>query len=319
MRGGTVMRHLGTALVVLAAASIAVTGLALGARLSWLAELFTHFRVQLVAGQLVLIGLLLAARRRRWTLAVALCAGVNAWYVHPVVWPGSPARAVPAAGAELSVMTVNVSARNERTEPLLAMIERERPDVVVVVELTPRWHRRLQPLEESYAFRDFMPTEDAFGLGLLSRYPVEVLSRDKLGATAAIDARVAGPNGPFRVLGVHLKPPMSRRLAAERNRQLVELAERRARIDEPLIVLGDFNVSPYSPYYGDWIAATALHDTLAGQGPSATWPSFMPLLGIPIDHCFVSRHFSVLGRRHLSEFGSDHYPVLVRLLHGTTR
>lgn len=304
----------GRALAALAAVSIAVTALALAARAWWVAELFTHFRLQLVAGQLVLVAALAALGRGRVALLTALAAGLNSWHLHAIVWPAT--HAVAAAGDELRLMTVNVAARNDEHERLFAMIEREQPDVILVVELTERWRRHLKALEADYAYRELVPRDDAFGLGLLSRHPLDAVSIDNVGATPAIDARVGAPGGPFRLLGVHLVPPTSGRRAAERNRQLERLAERRAAIDGPLVVLGDFNVSPYSPHYSDWLASTALTDTLAGRGPSATWPAFLPVLGTPIDHCFVSEHFTVVERHHLPAFGSDHYPVLVRVLHG---
>lgn len=316
MTAAGLRRRAGVTAATLAGATILVSALALTARAWWVAELLTHFRVQLVAAQLVLIGVLLATRFTRTALALTVCTALNWWYVQPVVWP-EPRALATGAGSELDVMTVNVSARNERFDTLIATIERERPDLVLIVELTERWVRALETLADDFAYRELVPNDDAFGLGLLSRYPIRIASRGTLGATAAIDAYVDGPSGPFRVLGVHLRPPTSARLAAERNGQLTELAARRAAIDGPLIVLGDFNVSPYSPYYSDWVTETGLVDTLEGRGPSATWPSFMPVLGIPIDHCLVSEHFTVLTRRHLSEFGSDHYPVHVSLLYGT--
>lgn len=305
-------RRIGAVAAALAIASIAVSMLALGARTWWIAELFTHFRLQLFTAQAVLLAVLLATRFRALAAGVALCAAVNAWYLYPVAWPDG--RALAGAGDELRVMTVNVSVRNDTADTLLATIEREQPDLILVVELTQRWASHLAVLDDAYAHRELIAGDDAFGIGLLSRYPITAASADELGPTPAIDARVEGPNGPFRVLGAHLMPPTSGRLAAERNRQLEELAERRAAIEGPLVVLGDFNVSPYSPYYREWVAETGLVDTLAGHGPGATWPSFLPVLGIPIDHCLVSTHFTVVGRRHLPAFGSDHYPVLVRLL-----
>lgn len=307
--------RIGTAAAALGIASIAVTGLALAARQWWVAELFTHFRVQLLAGQLALLGVLLGFRQRGIALAVAVGAAVNAWYVQPVVWPEPlAAGATGARDDTLSVMTVNVSVRNDAPDTLLATLTRERPDVILVVELTQRWRSALERLADTYPYRKLAPESGPFGLGLLSRFPIERARLVELGSTRAVDARLDAPGGAFRMLGVHLMPPMSARLAAERNRQLERLAGLRADIDEPLVVLGDFNVSPYSPYYTDWVRATGLVDTIAGRGPSATWPTFLPVLGIPIDHCLVSPHFGVRGRRHLSEFGSDHYPVLVSLV-----
>jgi endonuclease/exonuclease/phosphatase (EEP) superfamily protein YafD len=39
----------------------------------------------------------------------------------------------------------------------------------------------------------------------------------------------------------------------------------------------------------------------------------LPILGIPIDHCFVSPEIAVVADRGLPGFGSDHYPRLVEL------
>lgn len=313
----TAARGLGRLCAGLGLASIAVTLAALAARLWWVAELLTHFRVQLFVGQLLVAFVLIAARRPRLALGVAVAAALNGWYIEPVVWPA--ASVVASAGAELSVMTVNVSAHNRDAGRLVSILERTRPDIVLVVELTPRWVRDLEPVYAEFAYRELAPDTGAFGLGLLSRYPIKALSRPELGGTVALDALVDGPAGSLRVLGVHLRSPVSARRAAERNAGLRRLARRRASIEGPLVVLGDLNLSPYSPYYTDWLAASGLTDTLAGRGPSMTWPSFMPVLGIPIDHCFVTREFTLLERRHLSEFGSDHYPVLVRLLEDVKR
>ena len=50
-----------------------------------------------------------------------------------------------------------------------------------------------------------------------------------------------------------------------------------------------------------------------GKGIAMSWPSFMPLLGVPIDHCFIRKPLSARSVEHLERTGSDHYPVLVTL------
>jgi endonuclease/exonuclease/phosphatase family metal-dependent hydrolase len=59
---------------------------------------------------------------------------------------------------------------------------------------------------------------------------------------------------------------------------------------------------------------TGLRDPRAEFGLGFTWPTFFPLLGIPIDHCLVSADLGVAQYRRLADFGSDHYPVLARLV-----
>lgn len=301
-------------LVALALAAVLASTVPLAARVWWIAELVSHFRLQLLIALTVLGILLAAARRARWWLAIAPAMALNVVPLAPYL-AGAGLTAAESAGLE--VMTVNVQWNNRRDAEILEIAEREAPDVLLVVEFTPWWNERLEALHARYPHRVLIPREDAWGLALLSRHPIESARERRLESAPVIDARVAMPAGPVRVLGVHLRAPTSAANAAQRNRQLDLLADMtaapRGAPDEPLLVLGDFNVSPYSPFFGDWIARTGLRDTLLGQGPRMTWPSFFPLLGVPIDHCIVSADFDVVRREHFGGFGSDHYGVLVEL------
>ncbi|HSG65741.1 MAG TPA: endonuclease/exonuclease/phosphatase family protein, partial [Gammaproteobacteria bacterium] len=104
------------------------------------------------------------------------------------------------------------------------------------------------------------------------------------------------------------------RLAAERNAQLERLLPLVDVAAGPVVVTGDFNATPYSPYLRDWLERTRLEDPRRGRGIGITWPTMLPLLGIPIDHCLVSEHFIVAESRQGVAFGSDHYPVFTRLI-----
>ena len=44
-----------------------------------------------------------------------------------------------------------------------------------------------------------------------------------------------------------------------------------------------------------------------------TWPTYNPLLWIPIDHCLVSPEIIVTDRQIGPDVGSDHYPIVVDL------
>lgn len=303
-------------LLCLAAASLLVTALALGARLAWGLELLTHFRFQYAAAQLALLAALGLARRPRWSAALLVGALVNGASLGPYLPRLGGAGAAAPAGTAVTIVTVNVAFDNREAARLIDIIETESPDVVLVVEFTPDWQARLAPLEKHYPHRHLAPRADAFGLALFSRLPLTASREIALESTPAIDAEILTPAGPLRLLGVHLKPPMRPSWLAERNRQLAALAALSATTPGPLIVAGDFNVTPYSPYFSDWLATTGLRTTTTGRGPSFSWPAFLPVLGIPIDHCVVSEQITVIEHRRLSSFGSDHYPILARLALG---
>jgi endonuclease/exonuclease/phosphatase (EEP) superfamily protein YafD len=62
------------------------------------------------------------------------------------------------------------------------------------------------------------------------------------------------------------------------------------------------------------LADGRLHDAAAGRGWQATWPTFLPPLGIRIDHALVSGGIRVNSFQRGRLQGSDHRPIVVDLL-----
>ncbi|HEX7080922.1 MAG TPA: endonuclease/exonuclease/phosphatase family protein [Gammaproteobacteria bacterium] len=312
-------RRIDPLLALAAAGLIAASAAALAAEAWWGFELLAHFRVQYLALQAPLVLALLARRRLAWCAALGASAVPNALPVLPYLVHDAPAaEAARAADAPLELLEVNVQAGNRSYARLREIVMAESPDVLLVVELTQAWAEALRPLFRLYPHRVLRPAGGAFGVGLLSRYPLEAAHAFELGSTHAVDARVLSPQGAFRLIGVHLRPPTAPGWAAERERQLDALAALRARIHEPLVVAGDFNLTPYSPYFADWTAETGLRDARRAFGLGLSWPTFLPILGIPIDHCVVSKEVTVVGFKRLPAFGSDHYPILIELQTGSS-
>ena len=148
---------------------------------------------------------------------------------------------------------------------------------------------------------------------MFSRYELDFARPFVLGDVGAAEARVRTPQGTVTLFGVHLRSPTTPSREAMRNRQLDELATRVARVAGPVVVIGDFNITPYSPYFQDWLARTSLTDTRRGRTLSPSWPTLLPILAVPIDHCAVSRDVTIVAHRGLPAFGSDHYPILAEL------
>lgn len=285
-----------------------------GAPFWWRFDLLTHFRLQFVVAALV--GLALS--KRHWRRAVfwlaALVVGLNAWPLLPYV-PAVPTFRQPESGSSLDVLNVNLYWRNRNTGDIVSLLSTsDPPDFVSIIELTPRVDAATQALESDYPYRFAVPARGAFGIGILSRYPLVDPKVLPLLGRPAIDSRVALPFGTLRFIAVHLNPPLDGEAAARRNRQLDALASLVAEIDEPLLVCGDFNLSPYSPFFTRFIDQSSLRDTRLRRGFDYSWPSFMPLAGIPIDHCLVRGPIRAESVERLERTGSDHYPVRVNLL-----
>ncbi|HUL80982.1 MAG TPA: endonuclease/exonuclease/phosphatase family protein [Gammaproteobacteria bacterium] len=299
--------------VTYAAAAAAVASLMpLAARLGWAFDLATHFRVQYVVLDALLAVALAAFRMPVRSTLLAGCAVLSAWPLLPyVAFAGKPAAAV--SGPTIKLLSANVLYRNHSATRLLEIVRRESPDVVVLIEYTPEWAQMVDELRANYPHRLEGPGSGAFGIALFSRFELESAAPFDLGDTSEIEARVRTPRGALTLFAVHLRSPTTPWRGQMRNRQLDELATRVARASGPVAVIGDFNATPYSPIFSAWLARTGLTDTRRGRTLSPSWPTMLPIVAIPIDHCAVSKDVTIVAHRSLPAFGSDHYPILAEL------
>jgi len=296
------------------AAAILASLMPLAARHDWAFDLATHFRLQYIAVDALLVLACALQRKPVRCLALVCCAALSAWPVLPYVGVVPTAVAgAPPSGPPIALLSANVLFKNHSATRLLEIVHDASPDVVLLVEYTPEWADMVGELRAAYPHHFEQPRSDPYGIALFSRYELDDVASFALGDTTAVEASVRTPRGPLAFIGVHLRAPTTPSLQAMRNRQLDELAARVARVNGPLAVMGDFNITPYSPYFQDWLARTGLTDTRRGRTPSPSWPTTLPILLIPIDHCAVSHEVTIVAHRGLPAFGSDHYPILAKL------
>jgi endonuclease/exonuclease/phosphatase (EEP) superfamily protein YafD len=297
-----------------AAAALIASLMPLAARHGWGFDLATHFRVQYVVLDSLLALACVLQRKPIWCLALAACAFLSARPVLPYVSFGhGSAAAASTHGPTIKLLSANVLFENHSSARLLEIVRAESPDVVLLLEYTHEWAQMVGELRAAYPHHVEVPARRAFGIALFSRYELDAATAFALEEKDAIEARVRTPSGPLEVIGVHLFSPTSPWRSSMRNRQLDDLAERVAQVQGPLAVIGDFNITPYSPFFQDWLARTGLTDTRLGRAVSPSWPTQLPLLAIPIDHCAVSHEITIIAHRVLGAFGSDHYPILAEL------
>ncbi len=281
----------------------------------WVLDLTSHFRVQyLVAAGLLALA---AAIWRRWKLmSLAICCTlVNLCLIAPFYLSGAVAS---PSTPTLRLMSVNVNAANHRKAAVLETIKFHRPDVVFVLEYTQFWQQALAPLESKYGYTRQAPQEDSFGMAMYSRLPVDKVDLITLGQPGfwAIDIQLHFAGLTWSVTGVHVMPPVSARASRLRNDQFAELADRLAQRAAPRVVVGDFNCTPWSPYFHDLLSASGLRDSGRGFGVQPTWPTQLPMMLIPIDHGLVSPGVQVVDRCVAGGFGSDHRALVIELAPG---
>ena len=115
---------------------------------------------------------------------------------------------------------------------------------------------------------------------------------------------------PVSVLGVHLNWPLGPRNSEFRNQELNSLVALSKAQGGPLLVAGDFNLTPWSEYFSDALERSELHDASVGFGLARSWPAQFAPVGIRIDHCLLSRHWSARSTSIGPDLGSDHLPLV---------
>lgn len=115
------------------------------------------------------------------------------------------------------------------------------------------------------------------------------------------------------LVATHPVPPSNEDYFLSRNSQLDGVAEYVRQVGAESIVMGDLNMSMWSPYYRKFIDRAKLRNTRQGFGIQPSWPTNLPILQIPIDHCSITSKLKVSNNRIGKDIGSDHYPLIVDL------
>lgn len=281
----------------------------------WALDLCAHFRAQYAAA--LGLGLLAAAWMYHWRAALLLLAGSllngHAWLSAAGPLP-PPAAIVP--GSELTLLLANIHVGNPDLSRLQALIERENPDLIAVLELSPEADQTLAVLDTRWPVHARVPQDTPFGIGVWTRLPdarVDVVSSDPLQhPTLRVQFRSAHAS---TVWITHPFPPIGAQGSRWRDSQLAELAEW-LRGDEHAILLGDLNAAPWSAAYHRLRERAGLIDARAGHFPWPTWYGSGGLsraLALPIDHALVGRGWRVVDFRVGPDIGSDHRPLLVKV------
>ena len=293
---------------------------AFGGRSWWLFELATHFRVQYFV-VLTICALLFLSRKK---LAGAILAGSLAIANLLIVFPIDPpvhanSENSRSEGMVLRALLANVDHNNVSYHQFHNLVETTNPDVLVLVEVNDEWMETLGKWASRYPFQKILPLKQ-YGLGVLSRTPFKnaefrILAPDRL---PSVIIQFHLENQDFVLVGAHPHSPVRPIELEWRNQYLNELAHLISSQNTPIVLLGDLNTTPWSPYFEDFITSTKLRDTRPGYGLGATWPAKVWPLWIPIDHCLVSSGVFIHNRQVGPEFGSDHYPLLVEFsIHNT--
>lgn len=279
-------------------------------RLWWPLEIASHFRWQYAAALGIWSLFLALFRRWRTAIATSLFALLNLVLLLPFY--GRPGEKV--GEPSLRVLSANVNKRNEQPQLLVELVRQLQPDVVAVIEATPEYVAGLEPLRARYPYSAGEDRLNPDGSVLLSQYPLADSETIAFvdGSYPTVVVRLQGEPAPT-IVATHPPPPRGAARLRTRTEEMKALAAIAAERSGPLVVVGDFNSTPWSPYFADLVQSTRLKNARLGFGLQPTWPVRQILLRIPIDHALVSEDVVVHDFRAGPDVGSDHFPIVVDL------
>jgi endonuclease/exonuclease/phosphatase (EEP) superfamily protein YafD len=288
----------------------------------WLADLASHPRFHYFAVALLAAPVALALRRRRLAFAAAL---VVAAQIHAIAAAPRLPSAAEAAGAPFRVASINVLWSNKRFDEFRNLVVREKPDILVLQEVALGWWDTVEGLNRTLYPHRAPGKDDEWhsDFALLSRFPIleqrlVFLPGQRFGYLEA----VLDVNGRrVRIVAVHPPYPLSAGLTEINRRHFEAFVAVARRSAEPVLIVGDFNLTPYSPRFRHFLSTSGLAIVDLGWLWPRTWPSAdhrmffaMAFRGFPIDHIVASGHFAAISARTIAVPGSDHLGVAAILI-----
>lgn len=253
---------------------------------------------------------------RQQSARVSIATLILILIVAPVFnWVGLPQLGSDPDG--MRVMAYNIWIDNPNTDAISQSIQGEDPDILFLSEVSKPMMAELQSqLSYPHNYRT-----GGSNNALFSRYPIlEAITTDfgvtTKGQTFSLMAKLQVEGSPVTIIGIHPPVPIIPGFFHIRNRQLDTFAKASQSIEGKLIVLGDFNATPWSPYFQRFERISQLQNAGHRQWIWATWYFNQTLttryIKIPLDH-IETRGYNVLKTWTGQTGGSDHKPIITVL------
>lgn len=328
-------RHIGYWLTGLAVGLFLCSGMGLWLGRYYFFELFSHFTIQYVWSAYVLLALtglywlIYRTQTNSKSLVSGLIVLLTVVALNRTSWQAGDydTGELPPSG-DVRIFHANVLYTRDEYETTLALLRNQKPNLYVLQEMTPQSIRlvtsRLR-MEYPYWFACWSKGPCWTLVG--SRTPIQV-DRPTVRKWRIIALTTRVNDQEISLITVHPRTPLLPSWFRERNAQLAYAAKATRQSPVPTVLIGDFNISVFSPIYED-----LFEDTESGNGTQSTnktgnltaarhrltqptWPRFFPPMMIPIDHAFANGSFTPVSFQTLAHTGSDHRAVVVDLAFG---
>ncbi len=314
MAAAAAPRPIRLALLVPGIALAAISLLGFFGEWFWPFDLLASFRLQYFVALAVLAAGLVLAGERRWALALGAVAMANGALILPL-YVGSPAP--PAGDERLQIVSFNIQLSHPRRQ--LGWIMEDDPDLVLLFESSRLAEEALTDLVDGYVVLSGIRADRNYGLTVLARQDLVdaglvLVNVANPGSEDSVRLNVPFGDGSISVFGIHPPSPSNPFRTPHRDQFLERAGRAVADVEGPVVVVGDFNATPWSHGFRLLSNTSGLKNSQVGFGYGGTWPASLPaLLRIPLDHLLHSDHLTTVSREVGPELSSDHLPIRVTL------
>ncbi len=314
-------------LIIAALLVVVATAMPLIHQDDWWIRVFDFPRLQIaVIGLLVLVACLFFAYPKNvfgWTVLAALVLALTFQGYRIFFYTSLAPKQVQSTDrvtpdTSLSLMVANVLMKNRDSQRLLAIVRDVDPDLLLTLEPDAWWEDQLRVLEEDYPYTVKEPLDNRYGIMLHSKLELvdpQIKTLVKEGIPS-IQTQVRLASGDLiRLHCIHPEPPSPTEAdtSTKRDAELLIVGQAVKDLDQPVIVTGDLNDVAWSYTTTLFQKTSGLLDPRIGRGMFNSYHAQKPLMRWPLDHVFHSDDFLLVEMSRLPDFGSDHFPIFVKL------
>lgn len=301
------------------AGSLALLGVSVAGRFDFnrqLTEFFSHFPVQYLCIGLLALPVAGGLRSRAW-LPLAAAVGINAAVVLPFLGFFGQTGAAAAVGERpLRLMTANVFFLTREDADMFAAFRQQNPDFLILQEVTPPFDSTFRRhFARQFPYLHSFDSHEGYRMIAAARFPL-VIDSLSAGQPQAFVVKMALPGADTLLLPTaHPIPPFNQTLFRQRNATLAAAFAVAGRTPtRPVALIGDLNISGYTPSFLVQEKKYGLVSMRRGRGLLHTFPANFPVwTRIPIDHVLLNARVRPLALHRVPLGGSDHFGLLAEV------
>lgn len=192
------------------------------------------------------------------------------------------------------------------SDDLINSLRKSGADLLSIHEVNPGWSQWLEDsLGQAYPYHHTMVDLGIFGMAIFSRYPISSVDTFYYEEIPNLRVCLQKEGMDICFISVHTEPALNEYSLRRLEGQLETLSAQIARMDMPLVVMGDFNSVSWSKELQHFMEKTELLESRSGfmDRQRSFWD-------VPVDHIFHSLRLECADFSNFSDREGRHLGIM---------